>query len=204
MLLERALRALLLDERRAAHRRASPRRRSQRIWKAQHFSWWMTSMLHVAPGRHGLRPPAPARRAALGRRVRGRSHLPRRGVHGLAAPGLDQRPAPPVSGSPMRSSAATMRSQKRVVVQFDRGMCVTVRGPGNRKSVTVMPSVRLPPSSTSIGTGTVRTIVGSMTRATATGSCTGGAVESLCGEVGLREEHEQFGHERRGRGAEID
>ncbi|MDF2444414.1 MAG: p-hydroxybenzoate 3-monooxygenase [Subtercola sp.] len=20
-----------------------------RIWKAQHFSWWMTSMLHVAP-----------------------------------------------------------------------------------------------------------------------------------------------------------
>jgi len=23
---------------------------SRRIWKAQHFSWWMTSMLHVAPG----------------------------------------------------------------------------------------------------------------------------------------------------------
>ncbi|WP_243724710.1 hypothetical protein [Pigmentiphaga sp. D-2] len=22
---------------------------SQRIWKAQHFSWWMTSMLHLAP-----------------------------------------------------------------------------------------------------------------------------------------------------------
>ena len=21
----------------------------KRIWKAQHFSWWMTSMLHVAP-----------------------------------------------------------------------------------------------------------------------------------------------------------
>ncbi len=23
---------------------------SSRIWKAQHFSWWMTSMLHVQPG----------------------------------------------------------------------------------------------------------------------------------------------------------
>lgn len=22
----------------------------RRIWKAQHFSWWMTSMLHIAPG----------------------------------------------------------------------------------------------------------------------------------------------------------
>jgi p-hydroxybenzoate 3-monooxygenase len=21
----------------------------RRIWKAQHFSWWMTSMLHTAP-----------------------------------------------------------------------------------------------------------------------------------------------------------
>jgi p-hydroxybenzoate 3-monooxygenase len=22
---------------------------SRRVWKAQHFSWWMTEMLHVAP-----------------------------------------------------------------------------------------------------------------------------------------------------------
>jgi len=22
----------------------------QRVWKAQHFSWWMTSMLHRQPG----------------------------------------------------------------------------------------------------------------------------------------------------------
>jgi p-hydroxybenzoate 3-monooxygenase len=22
----------------------------KRVWKAQHFSWWMTSMLHAAPG----------------------------------------------------------------------------------------------------------------------------------------------------------
>ncbi|WP_167048078.1 4-hydroxybenzoate 3-monooxygenase [Salinibacterium sp. ZJ454] len=27
-----------------------PERASKRIWRAQHFSWWMTSMLHAAPG----------------------------------------------------------------------------------------------------------------------------------------------------------
>ncbi|WP_173921626.1 4-hydroxybenzoate 3-monooxygenase [Agromyces sp. Marseille-P2726] len=48
ILLGRALRALLLenDERPLD---AYPETASRRIWKAQHFSWWMTSMLHVAP-----------------------------------------------------------------------------------------------------------------------------------------------------------
>jgi p-hydroxybenzoate 3-monooxygenase len=48
LVLERALRALLLDrdDRPLA---AYPEVASERIWKAQHFSWWMTSMLHVAP-----------------------------------------------------------------------------------------------------------------------------------------------------------
>lgn len=48
LLLERALRALLLenDERLID---AYAETALQRIWKAQHFSWWMTSMLHVAP-----------------------------------------------------------------------------------------------------------------------------------------------------------
>jgi p-hydroxybenzoate 3-monooxygenase len=48
ILLERALRALLLenDERPLD---AYPETASRRIWKAQHFSWWMTSKLHVAP-----------------------------------------------------------------------------------------------------------------------------------------------------------
>ena len=27
---------------------------SRRIWRAQHFSWWMTSMLHAAPGASGF------------------------------------------------------------------------------------------------------------------------------------------------------
>jgi len=48
VLLDRALQALLLegDDRLLD---AYPEVASRRIWKAQHFSWWMTSMLHVAP-----------------------------------------------------------------------------------------------------------------------------------------------------------
>lgn len=48
VLLEKAIRALLLeDDERPLDR--YPEVASRRIWKAQHFSWWMTSMLHVAP-----------------------------------------------------------------------------------------------------------------------------------------------------------
>lgn len=48
LVLENALRALLLegDERLVAE---FPEKALRRIWKAQHFSWWMTSMLHVTP-----------------------------------------------------------------------------------------------------------------------------------------------------------
>lgn len=48
MILEQALRALLLhnDERLID---GYAEKALRRIWKAQHFSWWMTSMLHVAP-----------------------------------------------------------------------------------------------------------------------------------------------------------
>lgn len=48
VLLDAALRALLLenDERPLD---AFAETALHRIWKAQHFSWWMTSMLHVAP-----------------------------------------------------------------------------------------------------------------------------------------------------------
>ncbi|KAA9156885.1 4-hydroxybenzoate 3-monooxygenase [Microbacterium lushaniae] len=48
LVLERALRALLQDgDERLVDAYAETALR--RIWKAQHFSWWMTSMLHVAP-----------------------------------------------------------------------------------------------------------------------------------------------------------
>ncbi|MDQ1129620.1 4-hydroxybenzoate 3-monooxygenase [Microbacterium sp. SORGH_AS_0888] len=49
VLLDRALQALLLrGDEGPLDRYAEVA--SRRIWKAQHFSWWMTSMLHVAPG----------------------------------------------------------------------------------------------------------------------------------------------------------
>ena len=48
LLLNRALQALLLeDDERLIDGFADAA--LKRIWKAQHFSWWMTSMLHVAP-----------------------------------------------------------------------------------------------------------------------------------------------------------
>lgn len=48
VLLDRALRSLLLDGDSGPLDRYAETA-SMRIWKAQHFSWWMTSMLHVAP-----------------------------------------------------------------------------------------------------------------------------------------------------------
>ncbi|GAA5026634.1 4-hydroxybenzoate 3-monooxygenase [Microbacterium fluvii] len=48
LVLNKALQALLLEgDERLLDEYAEVA--SQRIWKAQHFSWWMTSMLHVAP-----------------------------------------------------------------------------------------------------------------------------------------------------------
>ncbi len=48
LVLERALRALLLEND-SRPLEAFPETALHRIWKAQHFSWWMTSMLHVGP-----------------------------------------------------------------------------------------------------------------------------------------------------------
>ena len=42
----------------------------RRVWRAEHFSWWMTSMLHRSPGRRPLRAAAAALAAALRRRAR--------------------------------------------------------------------------------------------------------------------------------------
>ncbi|MFE5241743.1 MULTISPECIES: 4-hydroxybenzoate 3-monooxygenase [unclassified Streptomyces] len=48
-LLTEALRALLVDHDETLFD-AFPETARKRIWKAQHFSWWMTSMLHLQPG----------------------------------------------------------------------------------------------------------------------------------------------------------
>ncbi|MEZ3157683.1 4-hydroxybenzoate 3-monooxygenase [Microbacterium sp. BWR-S6Y] len=47
LLAEALRRSLLEGDERALD--AYPESASRRIWKAQHFSWWMTSLLHVAP-----------------------------------------------------------------------------------------------------------------------------------------------------------
>ncbi|MFD6698224.1 MULTISPECIES: 4-hydroxybenzoate 3-monooxygenase [unclassified Microbacterium] len=53
VLLDRAIRALLLDgDERLLDE--YPDTASRRIWKAQHFSWWMTTMLHSAAGEDGF------------------------------------------------------------------------------------------------------------------------------------------------------
>ncbi|MGC0373349.1 4-hydroxybenzoate 3-monooxygenase [Streptomyces sp. SAI-229] len=49
VLLTEALRALLIDGDESLFD-AFPDTARKRIWKAQHFSWWMTSMLHPRPG----------------------------------------------------------------------------------------------------------------------------------------------------------
>ena len=74
-------------ERRAAASTRFAETALHRIWKAQHFSWWMTSMLHVAPDATDFDRLRQLGELRIGRRVRGGSHLPRRGVHGLAAGG---------------------------------------------------------------------------------------------------------------------
>ena len=42
-----------------------------RVWKAQRFSWWMTTMLHTFPRHIGLRPEAAGDRTGLSAVVRG-------------------------------------------------------------------------------------------------------------------------------------
>ncbi|MFE2280884.1 4-hydroxybenzoate 3-monooxygenase [Streptomyces sp. NPDC059454] len=49
VVLTEALRALLLDGDESLFD-AFPDTARKRIWKAQHFSWWMTSLLHLQPG----------------------------------------------------------------------------------------------------------------------------------------------------------
>ena len=49
----------------------------RRVWRAEHFSWWMTSMLHRLPGRRLRRAAAALAAALYGRLDRGRTSLAR-------------------------------------------------------------------------------------------------------------------------------
>ena len=55
-----------------------------RVWKAQRFSWWMTSMLHLNSHRQPLRPKAAIRRARLRHDFRGGVEVAGGKLHGAA------------------------------------------------------------------------------------------------------------------------
>jgi p-hydroxybenzoate 3-monooxygenase len=57
----------------------------RRTWRAQRFSWWMTSMLHRSDTRHAVRPPATARRARVPRQLARRDDEPCRELRRPAA-----------------------------------------------------------------------------------------------------------------------
>ena len=69
----------------------------RRVWRAEHFSWWMTSMLHRHDGRRSVRLEAAAVAAALRHVVRGGGDGPRRELrraHDAVAGSDPRRPAP--------------------------------------------------------------------------------------------------------------
>ena len=96
--------------------------RSGRVWKAQHFSYWMTTMLHSAPGRHALRRTPPGGRAGLARRLDapGRPTSPRATPAGRPAsrrgpgpPAGSAAPPRPGGSSSRRASCRSRRSWRR-------------------------------------------------------------------------------------------
>ena len=55
----------------------------ERVWRAQHFSWWMTSMLHQLPGHDPYTERLPTRPAPLCDQLRGMRPQPRRELRRL-------------------------------------------------------------------------------------------------------------------------
>ena len=108
VLLDKALRAFLLEgDSRLLE--AFPETALHRIWKAQHFSWWMTNMLHVAPDATDFDGSASSASCARWSSRR-RADLPRRGLHGVAARGSLTRPSHPVHPSHVYVSDAHART----------------------------------------------------------------------------------------------
>ena len=164
-----------------AYRHRRPRRRQSSDGGpliAERIGGW-------SPG--GPRAPSPPRR----RWARRRRPRPRRrpaGVvvggggrgGGVGARGPRRGAADPrgcgwgYSGSPIRSSASTTSAQNLAWSRSVAAWVVQSAGAGARKSATVMPRVSVPVSSMSRGTRTTSITDGSITSATAHGSCTGG------------------------------
>ena len=66
-----------------------------RVWRAQHFSYWMTTMLHRLPGASDFDVRRQLGELASLVGVAGRVDVPRRGLHRLAGARLTPSPALP-------------------------------------------------------------------------------------------------------------
>ncbi len=103
-LLARALTSLLHDQDPAPAAAYSDTSLA-RVWRATHFSWWMTSMLHVDPAGRPVRRPAAARPAPLPHLLPRRRHLPGRELHRLLPPPLALAPTAPPAAPPSHPQA---------------------------------------------------------------------------------------------------
>ncbi len=84
----------------------------ERVWRATHLSWWMTSMLHVVPGAGPVRVRAAARPAAPPGDVKDRGRHAGRDVHGLRPAPL--RPVdPPRRGGAVGSDLGRLAPERR-------------------------------------------------------------------------------------------
>ena len=99
----------------------------RRVWRAQHFSWWMTSMLHRF-GDDPFQPPAAARRAGARHGIDGGGHQPRRELRRPRRSAVAREREPVVhrrttgTRSPRRPPAPTRRSTARTT---GRRRCAT-------------------------------------------------------------------------------
>ncbi len=107
----------------------------RRVWRAEHFSWWMTSMLHRSPGRRRLRPAPAALAAALPDAIAGGRGLARRELRRPRG-GLGVRRALRAGGRPrggVGPRLAAGHARRRASARRDGGLARA--GPGERRRV---------------------------------------------------------------------
>ena len=91
----------------------------QRVWRAERFSWWMTSMLHRMDD-EAVRRTAAARRARLRHQLARRVAVARRELRRLAAPGLRVRTG---SGTASRRRRRSFPARTTFRTSRSRGSC---------------------------------------------------------------------------------
>ena len=129
-----ALRALVRDGRPSARSTPTRTRCLRRVWRAEHFSWWMTSMLHRFPHDDGLRgaPAARAARLRLPARRRRRPRWPRTTSGSCGRPVkikmFDVMRSPGTTRPSSRRGRRTAMGEGRIVRALVLALVVGVRG----------------------------------------------------------------------------